>query len=59
MGTFFSFLQKNGHYIPTEKKIEGGGGQMRPPYWLQKRTPVRPETEVLFRVASVHFVVEG
>ena len=25
---------------------------MRPPYWLQKRTPAGPETEVFFRLAS-------
>ena len=24
---------------------------MRPPYWLQKRTPAGPETEVFFRLA--------
>ena len=36
------FLPKN--------KIKGKK-KKRPPYWLQKRTPAGPETEVFFRVA--------
>ena len=57
MGTFFSFLQKkiffskNGQYFPTKKKIkEKKKKKKRPPYWLQKRTPAGPETEVFFRL---------
>ena len=52
MGIFFSFLffSKNGEYFPTKKKNEGKKKE-RPPYWLKKRTPAGPETEVFFRVA--------
>ena len=52
MGTFFFifakkiFFFKNGQYFPTKKKIMGKKKKMRPPYWLQKRTPAGPETEV-------------
>ena len=37
-------------FLP-KKKIKGIKIKMRPPYWLQKRTPAGPETEVFFRVA--------
>ena len=54
MGTFFSVLQKktklDNIFLPKQKKFRGGGGGgKRPPYWLQKRTPAGPETEVFFK----------
>ena len=58
MGTFFSFLQKKKVFSPKmdniflpKKKNQGKKRRKRPPYWLQKRTPAGPETEVFFRVA--------
>ena len=38
-------------FLPKKKKIKEKK-KKRPPYWLQKRTPAGPETEVFFRAAS-------
>ena len=58
MGTFFSFLQKMFFFqkwtiFSYQKKLRKKKKKMRPPYWLQKRTPAGPETEVFFRLASL------
>ena len=49
---FFFFFQKWTIFSYKKKKIMGKKTKMRPPYWLQKRTPAGPETEVFFRLAS-------
>ena len=33
-------------FLPKKKKLWGKKKKIRPPYWLQKRTPAGPETEV-------------
>ena len=67
MGTFFSFSHKkmffpkiDNIFLP-KKKIKDKRKKVRPPYWLQKRTPAGPETEVFFRLAWLLTVssVEG
>ena len=54
---FFYFCKKK-YFFPKmeniflpKNKIKEKKKKMRPPYWLQKRTPAGPETEVFFRLA--------
>ena len=57
MGTFFFiffhffFSPKKDNIFLPKKKVKGKKTK-RPPYWLHKRTPAGPETEVFFRVAK-------